>query len=962
MKSWTKPTPEQVDRAISLLGQVQNIRYFFDKLENPEWITPLYKKGYFSHPPELSKNEEQGTIGFPPWPASSYLARMAALKPKEVLDIITKIPDTENIRVCEDFLEALIKIPPEIAIKLNNKVKKWIKLPYQFIYPEKLGDLILHLANGGQIDHALDLAKSVFKVLPGKKSDIKSVTSDFDLRPEPVANFNSYDYELIIKKCFPEFLDTVGLSGLKLLCGLLDKVIFLSQEKNKAEKIEDYSYIWRPAIEDHEQNLDSGIKNILITAVRYSSDYLITKKISSVSTVIDTFEKFKWKIYLRFKIYILIKFGDCALDLVSNILTNKEMFNDYTIQHEFVALIQSFFKKISKDKQNLILDWINKGPNLEKIKKTIQDQEGKQPTKEELTKIKEKWQLKRMDWMKDSLKDTLKNYFYKLTKEYGEPEHSDFASYGFSWVGPTSPKTIEELNNMSPTEIINFLKNWVPSNQYSAPTPEGLGRTLTEAIKNRSSLFSSMSLYFKPLDPTYIRALVTGLAESKKDSQTFKWDPLLELCEWVVNQPRSISKLQKQRNRDSDPDWGWTRKSIVDLLVSGFSNNILPFSYREKAWQILKSLTDDPEPSQEYENEYSSTKIDPATLSINTVRGKAMHAVIQYALWIRRHHEKRPDAKNYINGGFSKLSKVREILNKHLDFSLDPSLTIRSVYGRWLPWIILLDKKWTINKLSVIFPSEKNKSLLWDSAWESYVIFCRPYDNVLDILSKQYQEAVDKLKLTEELQSHFNPRDRLAEHLMEFYWRGKIDFDNYNNLFINFWLKANPELRGYALEFIGRNLKNTKLKVPQKTIKMLILLWEKRLSEAKESKNKTAFKYEMNAFEWWFISEKFNDKWALEQLIEALRIGGRVNMHLDKEIVNRLDRFVDISPRETIQCLELIAKSDKEGWGIHLWQDKAKLILIKALKTNAAEDAKSLINYFGRRGYFSFRDLLEQAY
>ena len=962
MKSWKKPTPEQVDRAISLLGQVQNIRYFFDKLENPEWITPLYEKGYFKHPPEPIKDENRGTISFPPWPTSNYLARMAALKPKKVLDIIIEISDTENIRVCEDFLEALIKIPPEVAVNLNKRVKKWIKLPYQLIFPEKLGDFILHLAKGGQINPALDLAKSIFKVLPGKESNIKSETSDFNLRPEPITNFSSYDYEQIIKKCFPEFLNIVGLSGLKLLCELLDKALFLSQRKSEAEKTEDYSYIWRPAIEDHEQNLESGIKNILIAAVRDSAEYLITKKISSVSEVIDTFEKFKWKIYLRFRIYILSKFGDCALDIVGDILINKKLFNDYTIQHEFVLLIGSFFPKIPRDKQNLILNWIKKGPDLEKIKKNIQEQGGNQPTEEELVKNKEKWQLKRMAWIKDSLNDTWKDYFYKLIKKYGEPEHPDFTSYGFSWVGPTSPKTVEELNTMSPTEIIDFLKNWIPSNQYSAPTPEGLGRTLTEVIKNRPSLFSSMSLYFKTLDPTYIRALITGLAEAKKENQAFKWDPLLELCNWVVNQPRDISKLQKQKNRDSDPDWGWTRKSIVDLLVSGFSSNILPFSYREKAWQILKLLTEDPEPSQEYENEYGGTNIDPVTLSINTVRGKAMHAVIQYALWIRRYHEKLPDAKKYVDRGFSELPEVREILNKHLYFSFDPSLTIRSVYGRWLPWITLLDKKWVIDNLPVIFSTEKSKSSLWDSAWESYVIFCRPYDNMLKILSKQYQEAIDRLKFAEELQSYFSPKNRLAEHLMEFYWRGKLDFNNYNSLFANFWLKANPELRGYALEFIGRNLKNTKLKVPQKTIKLLMLLWEKRLSEAKASQNKTIFKYEMNAFEWWFISEKFDDKWALKQLIEALRIGGRVNSHLDKEIVDRLARFVDVSPRETIECLDLIAKSDKEGWGIHLWQDKARPILSKALKTNAAEDVKSLINYLGRRGYFGFRDLLEQTY
>ena len=958
MKSWKKPTPEQVNRAISLLGQVQNVRYFFDKLENPEWIQPLYKKGYFSNPPEPIRDRDKGTIGFPPWPASNYLSRMTPLRPKEVLKIIINMQDTENVRVCEDFIDAMLKMPPDVAINLNKKVKKWIKLPYQLIFPEKLADLILHLANGGQIDYALDLTKTVFEILPGKETEKKSETSIINLSPKPIAHFRNYDYEQIIKKCFPESLNTIRLPGLKLLCELLDKIILLSQRKDDVEKVEDYSYIWRPAIEDHEQNIGSDLKNILITAVKDSAEYLIIKKISNVFEVIATFEEFKWKIYLRFKLYILNKFGDSILDFVSDTLTNQKLFNDHTIQHEFVLLIKSFFIKIPKDKQNLILNWIKKGPNLKKIKKNIQEWEGKQSIDEELIIDKEKWQLNRLAWIRDSLNDTWQDYFSKLVEKYREPAHPDFLSYGASWVGPTSPKTTEELNRMSPSEIIDFLKNWIPPNENFAPTPEGLGRTLTEVIKNRASLFSSTSLDFKVLDPTYIRALITGLAEASKGKIDFSWDSLLELCNWVVIQPKEFPNPQKQKIIDRDPDWGWTRKSIIDLLDSGFSTNTLPFNYREKAWQILKLLTDDHEPTQEYENEYGGTNLDPATLSINTVRGKAMHAVIQYALWVRRHHEKLPDAKKYIDSGFDELPEVREILNRHLVISLDPSLTIRSVYGRWLPWITLLDKDWVIDKLQEIFPTEKSKVLLWNSAWESYVIFCESYDNMLEILSKQYREAIDRLKFTEELHGHFDPRDHLAEHLMEFYWRGKLDFNNYNGLFTNFWFNANPELRGHALEFIGRNLKNTKLKVPQKTINLLIILWEKRLSEAKAFCDKTAFKYEMNAFEWWFISEKFDDEWALKQLIEALKIGGRVNLHLDKEIVDKLTRFVDYFPVETVNCLELISKSDEEGWGIHLWQDKARIILSRALKTKAIEDATSLINYLGSRGYFGFGDFL----
>jgi hypothetical protein len=40
------------------------------------------------------------------------------------------------------------------------------------------------------------------------------------------------------------------------------------------------------------------------------------------------------------------------------------------------------------------------------------------------------------------------------------------------------------------------------------------------------------------------------------------------------------------------------------------------------------------------------------------------------------------------------LPEVKEVLDKHLDKDHEPSLAIRSVYGRWLPWLVLLDSSW----------------------------------------------------------------------------------------------------------------------------------------------------------------------------------------------------------------------------------------------------------------------------
>ena len=46
MKSWKMPTPEQVAKAVALLGHVEQYRYFFDRLENPEWLLPLQKRDF----------------------------------------------------------------------------------------------------------------------------------------------------------------------------------------------------------------------------------------------------------------------------------------------------------------------------------------------------------------------------------------------------------------------------------------------------------------------------------------------------------------------------------------------------------------------------------------------------------------------------------------------------------------------------------------------------------------------------------------------------------------------------------------------------------------------------------------------------------------------------------------------------------------------------------------------------
>jgi len=81
-----------------------NHEYFFMKLKTPDWIEPLAKAGRFKDPPNAKRQE--GTISFPSWAESQYLVRVAGDAPDIVKQVILNVPETDNQRVHQDFVEA----------------------------------------------------------------------------------------------------------------------------------------------------------------------------------------------------------------------------------------------------------------------------------------------------------------------------------------------------------------------------------------------------------------------------------------------------------------------------------------------------------------------------------------------------------------------------------------------------------------------------------------------------------------------------------------------------------------------------------------------------------------------------------------------------------------------------------------------------------------------------------------
>lgn len=550
-------------------------------------------------------------------------------------------------------------------------------------------------AKEGRIKEALRVVRTLLDVLPRERNGEAVLSAGFQLRPEAVARFHEWQYAKILDNYYPQLVEAGGLDALQVLCELLEEAIEI--ETNREFAPNDDSWGWRSAIEDHEQNIDSSPRNALVVAIRDSAERIIQSGQATLEEVVDFLEQRRWKVFQRIVLHLLRVFRDRARELALEKLMNRSLFEDIQVHHEYALLLREYFPSLSREVQAMILGWIEAGPDEERYRRGG-DATGTAPSEEEITSYRERWQLRRLAWIRrENLLPEWQARYQMLVERYGEIPHPEFLSYytGINF-GHKSPKSADELRVMSIEEIVEYLRGWMPpEGVFGIPTPEGLGRQLAAAVADAPERFALEAMRFQELDPTYVRNLLYGLWESLRQNKAFDWAPVLDLCQWVVEQPREIEG-RRVKSREANPDWEPTRRVIADLLEDGFANSpvSLPIQFREQVWRILKPLTEDPDPTPEDESRYLSSSWDSATRSINTVRGKAMHAVVRYALWIRRYIESQPDAESRLSRGFDEMPEVREVLEAHLDTRREPSRAIRAVYGWWFPQLVLLDLGW----------------------------------------------------------------------------------------------------------------------------------------------------------------------------------------------------------------------------------------------------------------------------
>jgi hypothetical protein len=179
------------------------------------------------------------------------------------------------------------------------------------------------------------------------------------------------------------------------------------------------------------------------------------------------------------------------------------------------------------------------------------------------------------------------------------------------------------------------------------------------------------------------------------------------------------------------------------------------------------------------------------------------------------------------------------------------------------------------------------------------------------LLRDIYAYAIENMKYDIESECNKN----LVHHLADLYRWGIISLDDH--IFHKFWEKANDDVREEFISYVEQYLlKDEKSK---DVIERFKTLWEWRMSYIKGLSNRQDFQKELKSFIHWFVSRKFDDKWALDNLIKTVELVDEIT---EEHVYLALDVLVGMAkkfPELVLRYLDLLTRKVSE-WILNLYE------------------------------------------
>jgi hypothetical protein len=426
---------------------------------------------------------------------------------------------------------------------------------------------------------------------------------------------DSYHLGKVLKASARKLGERCGAAAVDMLASRLAEYVGSADDDK-------YSYIWRSAIEDHEQDAHrEDVRAVLVDAVRDAALGATSASSPEALAAAKALLQSPYPTLSRIGIYVCgehygtvgTAFWDCA---------KQSWFLDLLYWHELYWFINKAFSRFSAAQRAQFLR------SVELVKGDWADQS----RQEEWDETHKRDLLHPAFGLGDAEVD---EKYQSLVQRWGPArEHPDFHTYSTSgWVGDRSPIASDALVGMSDAELVAYLKGFVPdSPSWDGPTYRGLASSISAAVRASEDGFARRIGLFADLARPYQHGLLRGLKERwSDDKRDIDWPAALAIMQAIVSSPTFGIDLAADPPEGWEPSVHWVVSDIADLLKGGSgTERHLPTELHQTCLQVLRAVLAETSPTE------AGQSIDAVSHAINSPRGRALESFIHLALAMRR--------------------------------------------------------------------------------------------------------------------------------------------------------------------------------------------------------------------------------------------------------------------------------------------------------------------------------------
>lgn len=929
------PSEREPNTVSLLIAHPQNAFVFYSELRNPLWFEPLLRLGQIRQPPAPRRvSDDDSMVG--PWPEGRYVARMAAVESlsRRVTNFMLNLDTNGNGDAERALIECAIALPPELAKSLVRKIVSVLRKSGGWFDPHRLMDLLDHVATPD--------SAPAFRRLAGALFDSPGALDDYWCESE-------------LPRARALLVRTLGVKAVGLLAGWY-------RARSQAE---DYGRLrgWRATVEGPSDSTLYPVGHALVDATRDAALELARENPSYLPEIVDSLLADSVKSDASERIAMMV----VADAVVQGVGEAREIGEGLILLPEFLSWSHepewsSLGRAVLADAPDaFIARWlalVESDPEFdaEKARMFVAWRDSKDPeevTEDDVAALRRERLRNHLALVEPALTPELVERLAELDSEFGtRPSEPSWGPKVTSFVGPTSPSSAEELELMSPEELVTFLETWEPTpNEWFGPTREGLGRELSRLAQTNPGRFIAISDRLVDLGPTYVRNVLQGWEEAvSKEGHSLEWDAALRVITFVSGQPDEgdVSYLG-----DEDSGWRGAHRAAASLLRAGLGRpegQRPDLALRASVWAAIQRLAQSPDPSREVE---TRSQMDPVTAALNFVRPVAMAAAIAYLSWLIQSGATTPG-----DAAVEEAREVWELLDAHLDVELDSSPAVRAVIGQDLPFLAYASPSWAAAKASRIagIGASTTETELGAVGWASFVTLHDPSERMLEILSDIYRARMAGTWVPMNFMgSTTTPEVQTGEHVLTLWLRGFIGPDTPDDLVRTLFADSDVEVRAGALAHLGWRVFRSTGELDEGFRQRACEMWDWRFDATGPGPDVA----ELAGFGWWFRSGKLPRQWAVTMLARAARLG--VEFRAPGQLIEDLKDYAREFPAECVTILEAFLDAG-EPWEADTIGRNAAPIIAAGLDSGLADTATvadRLLQTLGARGHLGLKSQVQ---